>query len=60
MVLKTFIKPFEAPQRSVKTNTKFISISIQLAEMHGVERVKTIFGFGFLTAFLCCVTFFIG
>ena len=39
-VFKAFIKPFEAPQRSVKIkNLTFISI--QLSEMHGTGRDKT-------------------
>ena len=37
--LKTFIKPFEAPERSVKIKFAFILILIQLSEMHGVGRV---------------------
>ena len=35
---KAFIKPFEAPQRSMKI--KLIFILIQLCEIHGVGRVK--------------------
>ena len=38
--LKAFIKPFEAPQRSVKINFNLIFILIQLSEMHGTGRVK--------------------
>ena len=38
--LKTFIKPFEAPQRSVKKKKNLIFISMQLSEMHGTGRVK--------------------
>ena len=36
--LKAFIKPFEAPQRSVKIKVKLIFI--QLAEMYWAGRVK--------------------
>ena len=32
--LKAFIKPFEAPKRSVKIKIKLTFISIQLLEMH--------------------------
>ena len=39
--LKAFIKPFEAPQRSVKIkNSLKIFISIQLSEMSGSLTVK--------------------
>ena len=38
--LKAFIKPFEAPERSMKTKFKFILILIQLSEMHGAGRVN--------------------
>ena len=38
--LKAFIKPFEAPQRSVEIKFKLIFILIQLSEMHGAVRVK--------------------
>ena len=38
--LKAFIKPFEAPRRSVKIKLKLIFISTQLSEMHGAGRVK--------------------
>ena len=38
--LKTFIKPFEAPQRSVKIKVYVNFISIQLSEMHGTEKVN--------------------
>ena len=38
--LKTIIKPFEAPQRSVKTKIKLIFILMQLSKMHGAGRVK--------------------
>ena len=34
-----FIKPFEAPQRSVKIKFKSIFILIQLSEMHGAGTV---------------------
>ena len=40
---KTFIKPFEAPQRSEKIKIKFIFILIQLSEMHRAGRVNTEF-----------------
>ena len=37
----SFIKPFEAPQRSVKLKFKLILILVQLSEMHGpAERVN--------------------
>ena len=40
--IKAFIKPFGAPQRSVKTKKiNLIFISIQLSEMHGLLRVKS-------------------
>ena len=39
-ILKAFIKPFEAPQRSAEIKFKLFFISIQLSEMHGAERVK--------------------
>ena len=38
--IKAFIKPFEAPQRSVKIKFNSIFISIQLSEMNGSLRVK--------------------
>ena len=38
--LKAFLKPFEAPQRSVKIKIYLIFISIQLSEMNGMGRVK--------------------
>ena len=38
--LKTFIKPFEAPQRSMKIKFNLMFISIQLSEMHETGRVK--------------------
>ena len=38
--LKTFIKPFEAPQRSVKIKFKLIFISIQLSEMDRKGRAN--------------------
>ena len=38
--LKTIIKPFETPQRSVKTKIKLIFILMQLSKMHGAGRVK--------------------
>ena len=37
--LKAFIKPFEAPQRSVKIKINLIFISIQLSEMHGTLSI---------------------
>ena len=39
--LKAFIKPFEAPQGSVKKKVNLIFISIQLSEIHGVGRVNS-------------------
>ena len=41
-VLKAFVKPFEAPQRSVKK--KLIFIFIQLSEMHGTGKVNSFLG----------------
>ena len=38
--LKAFIKPFDAPQGSVKKKINLIFISMQLSEMHGTGRVK--------------------
>ena len=38
--LKSFIKPFEATQRSVKIKFKLIFTLIQLSEKHGAGRVK--------------------
>ena len=38
-VVKAFIKPFEAPQRSVKIKIVLFN-SIQLSEMHGMGKVK--------------------
>ena len=38
--LKAFIKPFEAPQRSVGKKLKLTIISIQLSEIHGAGRVN--------------------
>ena len=38
--LNAFIKPFEAPQRSVKIKFNLIFICVQLTEMHGTLRVK--------------------
>ena len=38
--LNAFIKPFEAPQRSVKIKFNLIFICAQLTEMHGTLRVK--------------------
>ena len=39
--LKSIIKPFEAPQRSVKKKKiNLILILMQLSEMHGTGRVK--------------------
>ena len=38
--LKGLIKPFEAPQRSVKAKFNSIFISVQLSEMQGTGRVK--------------------
>ena len=38
--LKAFLKPFEAPQRSVKIKIYLIFISIQLSEMNEMGRVK--------------------
>ena len=40
MVLKPFIKPFEAPQRSVKIKNQ-IFILMQLTTMNGAGRVNT-------------------
>ena len=37
---KAVVKPFEAPQGSVKVNVKLIFILIQLFKMHGVGRVN--------------------
>ena len=34
------LKPFEAPQRSVKVKFKLIFILLQLSKMHGAGRVK--------------------
>ena len=43
MALKAFIKPFEAPQNSVKIKIyNLIFISMQISEMHGTLRVKLI------------------
>ena len=39
---KAFIKPFEAPQRSVKKKFKLIFILIQHSEMRRAGRVKII------------------
>ena len=36
--LKAFIKPFEAPKRSVKIKIKLMFILMQLSEMHGAGR----------------------
>ena len=41
--LKAFIKPFEAPQSSLKIKIKLIFISIYLSEMHRTGKVKTVF-----------------
>ena len=38
--LKAFIKPFEAPQRSVKIKIYLIFVPIQLSEMHRAGRVN--------------------
>ena len=35
---KAFIKPFEAPQRSVKIKIYLIFVPIQLSEMHRAGR----------------------
>ena len=40
--LKAFIKPIEAPQRSVKLKFNLISISVQLSEMHGTLKVNKV------------------
>ena len=40
--VRAFIKPFEAPQRSVKIKIKLISILIQLSEMYRMGRVINI------------------
>ena len=37
---KAFIKPSEAPQRSVKIKFKLIFILIQLSEMSGAGRIN--------------------
>ena len=37
--LKTFIKPYEAPQGSVKIKFNLIFISMKLSEMHGTEKL---------------------
>ena len=37
---KAFIKPFEAPQRSVKIKINLIFISIHISEMHGTLKVN--------------------
>ena len=39
---KAFIKPIEAPQRSVKSKFNLIFISIQLSEMHGTLEVNKV------------------
>ena len=39
-VLKAFIKPFEAPKRSVKKKFKLILLLIQLSEIHGRKRLS--------------------
>ena len=36
---KAFIKPFEAPQKSVKIKIQVTFILIQLSEMHGRESL---------------------
>ena len=41
--LKAFIKPSEAPQRSVKIKINLIFISIQLSETHGMLRVNILY-----------------
>ena len=38
--LKAFLKPFEAPQRSVKIKIWLIFILRQLSEMQGAARAK--------------------
>ena len=38
--LKAFIKPFEAPQRSLKIKTYVNFVLIQLPEMHGARKVN--------------------
>ena len=37
------MKPFEAPQRSVKIKFNFIFILMQLSEMHGRGKVSTFY-----------------
>ena len=37
---KAFIKPFEAPQKSVKIKIQVKFILIQLSEMHGWESLR--------------------
>ena len=37
---KAFIKPFEAPQQSVKIKIYLIFVPIQLSEMHRTGRVN--------------------
>ena len=39
-VLKAFIQPFEAPQRSAKIKFNLIFISIQFSEMQRTEGFK--------------------
>ena len=38
--LKAYMKPFGAPQRSVKLKFKLIFILLQLSEMHGAGSVN--------------------
>ena len=40
--LKAFIKPFEAPQRSVKIKIVLIFMSIQLSELHVTLRINNV------------------
>ena len=40
LALKAFIKPFEAPQRSVKIKIQVNFYLLQLSKMHGTGRVK--------------------
>ena len=40
-VFKAFIKPFEAPQRSVKKKFKLIFILLQLSKIHGAGSAKS-------------------
>ena len=37
---KAFVKPFQAPQKSVKIKLKLNFILLQFSEMHGAGRVN--------------------